>query len=122
MDSKSELATRFLSLLHGKQFDQAKEMLVENASLTVPQLPNPIQGRDGVVGALKMASDGGQGMDMVGFGKPVEEPDGSMRVAGRAPEGALWLVAFILRKAQKVTVTLRFTPDGLIDAMGVTMG
>jgi hypothetical protein len=42
-------------------------------------------------------------------------------VAGKAPEGLLWIVAFVLRKAKKVTVTLRFGEGDLIEAMDLLL-
>ena len=121
MNKREELAAAFLAHMHGKQFDEASAMLGESVTLTVPQVPNPIQGRDAVLMAMRMASDSGQGLDMVGFSAPAEQPDGAIRVAGKAPEGLLWIVAFITRKAKKVTVTLRFGEGDLIEAMDLLL-
>ena len=121
MNKREELAATFLARLHAKEFDQAKAMLGDNVALTVPQVPTPIQGKDGLIMALKMASESGQGMDMVGFSTPAEQPDGAVRVAGKAPGGLLWLVAFVLRKAKKVAVTLRFGEGDLIEALDIQM-
>jgi len=121
VNKREELAAAFLAHLHAKEFDEAKTMLADSVALTVPQVPTPIQGRDGLIMALKMASEGGQGMDMVGFSTPVEQADGAVRVAGKAPGGLLWLVAFVLRKAKKVTVTLRFGEGDVIEAMDVLL-
>ena len=121
MSKREELAAKFLGHLHAKEYDDAKAMLGDGAALTVPQVPTPIQGKDGLIMALKMASDGGQGMDMVGFSTPAEQADGAVKVAGKAPGGLLWFVAFVLRKAKKVTVTLRFGEGDLIEAMDVLL-
>jgi hypothetical protein len=121
VNKREELAAAFLAHLHGKQFDEAAAMLGESVALAVPQVPNPIQGRDAVIMAMRMATDSGQGLDMVGFSTPAEQPDGAIRVAGKAPEGLLWIVAFVLRKAKKVTVTLRFGEGDLIEAMDLLL-
>ncbi len=121
MNPKEELAASFIGHLQRKEFEEAKPMVSEDVSLAVPQIPTPIQGRDAIMMALKMAADSGQGLNMVGFKKPVEQSDGSVKLAGRAPTGALWLLAFILRKARNVTVTLRFAEGDLIQAMEIAM-
>jgi hypothetical protein len=121
VNKRAELAAAFLAHLHAKEFDEAKAMLGDSVALSVPQMPTPIQGREGLVMALKMASESGQGMDMVGFSTPAEQEDGAVRVAGKAPEGLLWFVAFVTRKAKKVTVTLRFGEGDLIEAMEVLL-
>jgi len=121
MSKREGLAATFLAHLHEKDFDQAKAMLSDTVALTVPQVPTPIQGKDALIMALKMASDSGQGMDMVGFSKPVEQPDGAINVAGRAPGGLVWFVAWVVRKAKKVAVTLRFGEGDVIEAMEVVL-
>ena len=121
MNKREELAAAFLANLQTKRFDEAAAMLNESVTLTVPQVPNPIQGRDAVIMAMRMAADSGQGLDMVGFSTPAELADGAVRVAGRAPKGALWIVAFVLRKAKKVTVTLRFGEGDVIEAMNLLL-
>ncbi|MCJ7490772.1 MAG: hypothetical protein MUP15_01205 [Dehalococcoidia bacterium] len=121
MNKREELAAAFLANLQTKRFDDAAAMLNESVTLTVPQVPNPIQGRDAVIMAMRMAADSGQGLDMVGFATPAEQPDGAVRVAGKAPKGLLWIVAFVLRKAKKVTVTLRFGEGDLIEAMDLLL-
>jgi len=121
VSKKEELAAAFLAQLHAKQFDQAASMLSDTVALTVPQVPTPIQGKEGLIMALKMASESGSGMDMVGFSKPAEQEDGAVHVAGKAPGGPLWIVAFILRKAKKVSVTLRFGEGDLVEAMDVQL-
>ena len=121
MNKREELAAAFLAHLQTKQYDEAAAMLGESVTLTVPQVPNPIQGRDAIMMAMRMATDSGQGLDMVGFSAPAEQADGAIRVAGRAPKGALWIVAFVLRKAKKVTVTLRFGEGDLIEAMDLLL-
>lgn len=121
MNRREELSATFLAHLQKKQFDEAGPMLDENVALTVPQVPAPIQGRDAVMMAMRMASESGQGLDMVGFSTPATEADGAVRVSGRAPKGLLWAVAFVLRKARKVTVTLRFGEGDLIDAMEILL-
>ena len=121
MNKREELAAAFLGRMQSKQFDEAAAMLRESVTLTVPQVPNPIQGRDAVIMAMRMAADSGQGLDMVGFSTPAEQPDGAIRVAGRAPKGLLWVVAFVLRKAKKVTVTLRFGEGDVIEAMDLLL-
>ena len=121
MNKREELAAAFLAHMQGKQFDEAAAMLGESIALTVPQVPNPIHGRDAVIMAMRMAADSGQGLDMVGFSAPAEQPDGAIRVAGKAPEGLLWIVAFVLRKAKKVTVTLRFGEGDLIEAVDLLL-
>ena len=119
MNPREELAAAFLAHLQKSEFGEAAPMLSENVTLKVPQVPAPIQGRDAIIMAMGMASQSGQGLNMVGFKKPAEQPDGSVRIWGRAPKGALWLLAFILRKARKVTVTLRFGEGDLIEAMDI---
>ena len=121
MNKREELAAAFLANLQTKRFDDAAAMLNESVTLTVPQVPNPIQGRDAVIMAMRMAADSGQGLDMVGFATPAVQPDGAVRVAGKAPKGLLWIVAFVLRKAKKVTVTLRFGEGDLIEAMDLLL-
>ena len=121
MSKKEELAAAFLAQLHAKQFDQAASMLSDTVALTVPQVPTPIQGKEGLIMALRMASESGSGMDMVGFSKPAEQEDGAVRVPGKAPGGPLWIIAFVLRKARKVTVTLRFGEGDLVEAMDVQL-
>ena len=121
MNKKEDLAVTFVGHLQAKRFDQAAPMLSQMAALTVAQVPNPIEGRDAIIMAMKMASESGQGLNMVGFSAPTEEPDGSIRLAGKAPKGLLWIVAFVLRKAKKVTVTLRFGEGDLIEAMEVLL-
>ncbi len=119
MNPREEMAAAFVGHLQRKEFADAEPMLSGNVTLKVPQVPAPIQGRDAIMMAMKMAADSGQGLNWVGFKKPVEQADGSIRMQGRAPRGALWLIAFILRKARKVTVTLRFGEGDLIEAMDI---
>jgi hypothetical protein len=121
VNKREELAAAFLAHMQGKRFDEAAAMLGESVALTVPQVPNPIQGRDAVIMAMRMAADSGQGLDMVGFSTPAEQADGAVRVAGKAPKGLLWIVAFVLRKAKKVTVTLRFGEGDVIEAMDLLL-
>lgn len=121
MNKREELAAAFLAHLQAKQFDEAAPMLSESVALTVPQVPAPIQGRDALMMAMRMASESGQGLDMVGFSTPAEQADGAVRVSGRAPKGLLWVVAFVLRKARKVTVTLRFGEGDVIEAMEILL-
>ncbi len=121
MNKREELAAEFVGHLQNKRFDQAAPMLNQMAELTVPQVPNPIQGRDAIIMAMKMAAESGQGLNMVGFPAPTTETDGRVRMAGKAPKGLLWIVAFVLRKAKKVTVTLRFGEGDIIEAMDILM-
>jgi hypothetical protein len=121
VNPREELAAAFLGHLQRKEFDQAKPMLAETVTLKVPQMEAPIQGRDGIMMALQMAADSGQGLNMVGFKQPVQEADGSVKLAGRAPKGALWLLAFILRKARNITITLGFGEGDLIQSMDIAM-
>jgi hypothetical protein len=121
VSKREELAAEFIGHLQNKRFDQAAPMLNQMAELTVPQVPNPIQGRDAIIIAMKMAAESGQGLNMVGFAAPATEPDGRVRLAGKAPKGLLWIVAFVLRKAKKVTVTLRFGEGDLIEALEVVL-
>lgn len=121
VNKREELAAAFLGHLQKKQFDEAAPMAAENVTLTVPQVPAPIQGRDALMMALRMASESGQGLDMAGFKAPTTDADGAVHVSGRAPRGALWLVAFVARKARKVAVTLRFGEGDLISAMEIVL-
>jgi hypothetical protein len=121
VDKREELGAAFLAHLQKKQYDEAGPMLAETVMLTVPQVPAPIQGRDAIMMAMRMASESGQGLDMAGFSTPKTEADGTVRVSGRAPKGALWLVAFVLRKAKKVAVSLRFGEGDLIEGMEIVL-
>jgi len=121
VEKREELAAEFVGHLQNKRLDQAAPMLSQMAELTVPQVPNPIQGRDAIIMAMKMAAETGQGLNMVGFSSPATEADGRVRLAGKAPKGLLWIVAAILRKARKVTVTLRFGEGDVIEAMDILM-
>jgi hypothetical protein len=118
---REELAVQFIGHLQNKRFDEAAAMLSQTADLSVAAVPNPIQGREAIVMAMKMAADSGQGLNMVGFGAPTTDPEGKVVMAGKAPKGPLWIVAAILRKAKKVTVTLRFGEGDIIEAMDIQM-
>jgi hypothetical protein len=118
---REELAAKYIGLLQGKQFDEAVKLVAESATLTVPGMPS-MSGRDTIAVAMRMAAESGRGLEKVGFPAPKEQADGSVVAAGVAPTGLLKLVAMVLRKVQKVTITLRFASDDMIEAMEIAMG
>jgi hypothetical protein len=120
MDKRAELAARFVAHLQNKRYGEAATMLSDNAILTVPEMAQ-LQGRETIVAAMRIGSESGRGLDRVGFAVPKTGPEGEIVVPGMAPRGLLRLVAMALRKTQKVTVSLRFDAQDLIDSMEIAM-
>jgi len=121
MDKREELAARFIAHLQNKRYGEAAPMLSNNAILNVPDMA-PLQGRETIIAALRIGADSGRGLDRVGFAAPRVGPEGDIVVAGVAPRGLLRLVAMALRKTQKVTVSLRFDDQELVNSMTIAMG
>lgn len=118
MSAKTEAAARFIDCVRGKRFAEAAGTLAEDVTLTVPQIGD-IPGRGGVETALRMASEGGRGLERVGWSAPQERDDGTVLLSGKAPAGALGLVAKLLRKQVAVAITCGFSDDGAINRLTI---
>jgi len=118
VSKKTEIAAQFITLVHEKQFDQAAALLAENAVMTVPEV-GTIEGSGAVAGALRMASEGGKGFDRVSWPAPIENEDGTVTLAGKAPGGLLGIVAKLLKKQVSVSVSCAFADDDKISKLDV---
>lgn len=118
MSAKTEAAARFIDHVREKRFAEAAGTLSEDVVLTVPQIGD-IPGRGGVETALRMASEQGRGLERVGWSAPQEQDEGTVLLSGKAPTGALGVVARLLRKQVAVAITCGFGDDGAINKLTI---
>ena len=118
MSKRTYFAVQFTALVHAKQFDEATALLTENVVMTVPQV-GQIEGRNGVAGALRIASESGRGLERVNWSAPQENEDGTVLLSGKAPSGLLGVVAKLLKKQVAVTITCGFADDDRINKLDV---
>ena len=122
MSKRTELAAQFIGHVCAKQFDQAGALLAESVQMTIPEVGAIPPGRSIVETALRMASDSGRGMEKVGWSKPHEEQDGTVRIPGKAPVGLVGLIAKLLRKQVKLTIALTFAENDEIRKVDLVVG
>ena len=120
MSKRTELAVQFINYVRAKQYDEAGALVADDVRMTVPDV-GPIDGRDGVKGVLRIASETGRGFERVSWPAPAEQPDGLIRLAGVAPGGVLGAITKVLRMQKKVTLTLGFADDDKIKTLDVVM-
>jgi hypothetical protein len=120
VSKRTELAAQFIGHVRAKRYDEAGAMLADNVAMTVPDV-GPIEGRDGVKMALRIASESGRGLERVSWPPPEKQPDGTVRLAGVAPGGVLGAILKVVRLQKNVTLTLGFADDDRISALDIVM-